>query len=234
MASTINDTYDANCFCTGTSLCLPTQLTTTADPVISCGAVNLKLNGTSTIAATEVPGANKYQFRFTNTAGQPAYARTIAFPTRSFTLTPWYTKPLKAGRTYNVQVHASFDNGATWCDYGPSCTVKISWTPLAPFAEPRGFEAAYTEEPTELLLYPNPTNGDQVRIQLSGIDPELTNATLDITDLFGKRVMSTTLPLNDGALNTSLALPGALADGLYVVTIVTGEQLFTERLMIAR
>ncbi|MBK6754380.1 MAG: T9SS type A sorting domain-containing protein [Flavobacteriales bacterium] len=61
--------------------------------------------------------------------------------------------------------------------------------------------------PTELLLYPNPTNGDQVRIQLSGIDPEITTATLDITDLFGKRVMSTTLPLNDGALNTSLALP---------------------------
>ncbi|MBK7751647.1 MAG: T9SS type A sorting domain-containing protein [Flavobacteriales bacterium] len=214
--------------------CIASQLTTTADPVISCGAVNLKLNGTSTIAATEVPGANKYQFRFTNTAGQPAYARTIAFPTRSFTLTKWLTNPLKAGRTYNVQVRSSFDNGATWCDYGPSCTVKISWTPLAPFAEPRGFEAAYTEEPTELLLYPNPTNGDQVRIQLSGIDPELTTATLDITDLFGKRVMSTTLPLNDGALNTSLALPGALADGLYIVTIVTGEQLFTERLMIVR
>ncbi|MBK9539441.1 MAG: T9SS type A sorting domain-containing protein [Flavobacteriales bacterium] len=155
-------------------------------------------------------------------------------PTRSFTLTKWLTNPLKAGRTYNVQVRSSFDNGATWCDYGPSCTVKISWTPLAPFAEPRGYEAAYTEEPTELLLYPNPTNGDQVRIQLSGIDPELTTATLDITDLFGKRVMSTTLPLNDGALNTSLALPGALADGLYIVTIVTGEQLFTERLMIVR
>ncbi len=216
------------------NMCIPSQLTTTADPVISCGAVNLKLNGTSTIAATEVPGANKYQFRFTNTAGQPAYARTIAFPTRSFTLTPWLTKPLKAGRTYNVQVRASFDNGATWCDYGPSCTVKISWTPLAPFAEPRGFEAAYTEEPTELLLYPNPTNGDQVRIQLSGIDPELTIATLDITDLFGKRVMSTTLPLNEGALNTSLALPGSMADGLYVVTLLIGEQLFTERLMIVR
>ncbi|MBP6696175.1 MAG: T9SS type A sorting domain-containing protein, partial [Flavobacteriales bacterium] len=214
--------------------CIASQLTTTADPVISCGAVNLKLNGTSTIAATEVPGANKYQFRLTNTAGQPAYARTIAFPTRSFTLTKWLTNPLKAGRTYNVQVRSSFDNGATWCDYGPSCTVKISWAPLAPFAEPRGFEAAFTEEPTELLLYPNPTNGDQVRIQLSGIDPELTIATLDITDLFGKRVMSTTLPLNEGALNTSLALPGSMADGLYVVTLLIGEQLFTERLMIVR
>ncbi|MBK6753844.1 MAG: hypothetical protein IPG69_09660 [Flavobacteriales bacterium] len=146
MASTINDTYDANCFCTGIAL-PPPNSPPPPIRVMGCGAVNLKLNGTSTIAATEVPGANKYQFRFTNTAGQPAYARTIAFPTRSFTLTPWYTKPLKAGRTYNVQVHASFDNGATWCDYGPSCAVKIGWTPLAPFAEPRGYEAADTGEP---------------------------------------------------------------------------------------
>ncbi|MBK8341341.1 MAG: T9SS type A sorting domain-containing protein [Flavobacteriales bacterium] len=202
--------------------------------MISCGATNLKFNGTSTISATEVPGANKYQFRFTNTAGQPAYARTIAFPTRSFTLTPWLTKPLKAGRTYNVQVRASFDNGATWCDYGPSCTVKISWTPLTPFAEPRGYEAEYTEEPTELLLYPNPTNGDQVRIQLGGIDPELTIATLDITDLFGKRVMSSTLPINDGELNSVLSLDGDLADGLYILTITVGEYVFNERLVITR
>ena len=215
-------------------LCLPTQLTTTADPVISCGAVNLKFNGTSTIAATEVPGANRYQFRFTNTPGQPAYTRHIAFPSRSFILQKWYTLPLKAGRTYNVVVRASFDNGATWCDWGPSCTVKISWTPLAPFAEPRGMETAYTEEPTELLLFPNPTNGDQVRIELGGIDPELAVASLDITALFGKRVWSTPLPLQDGVLNTSLTLPGDLAGGLYVATIVAGEQLFTERLMIAR
>lgn len=95
-------------------------------------------------------------------------------------------------------------------------------------------ETAYTEEPTELLLFPNPTNGDQVRIELGGIDPELTVASLDITDLFGKRVWSTTLPLQDGVLNTSLTLPGDLAGGLYVATIVAGEQLFTERLMIAR
>ncbi|MBK7270139.1 MAG: hypothetical protein IPI07_11715 [Flavobacteriales bacterium] len=66
------------------------NFTTAGSSAISCGAVNLKLNGTSTIAATEVPGANKYQFRFTNTAGQPAHARTsvFAFPTRSFTPHP--------------------------------------------------------------------------------------------------------------------------------------------------
>lgn len=112
--------------------CIPTQLTAAADPVVSCGAVNLTFDGTSTIAATEVPGADRYQFRFTNIPGQPAYARNIAFPARSFTLTKWSTNPLKAGRTYSVVVRASFDNGATWCDWGPSCTVKVSWAPLPP------------------------------------------------------------------------------------------------------
>ncbi|MBL0044282.1 MAG: T9SS type A sorting domain-containing protein [Flavobacteriales bacterium] len=214
-------------------ICLPSQLTTTADPVITCGAVNLKLNGTSIIAANEVPGANKYQFRFTNIAGQPAYSRNIAFPTRSFTLTKWFTLPLKAGRTYNVIVRASFDNGATWCDWGPSCTVKVSWTPLIPGAEPRDMETVNSLEP-ELHLYPNPNNGDQLRIHLNGTDPDITTVALDITDLFGKRVMTSTLAVQDGELNTVLSLRNDLADGLYIVTITAGERVFNERLVITR
>ncbi|MBL0044402.1 MAG: T9SS type A sorting domain-containing protein [Flavobacteriales bacterium] len=212
--------------------CIASQLTT-ANPVVSCGAVNLKLNGTSIIAANEVPGANKYQFRFTNIAGQPAYSRNIAFPTRSFTLTKWFTLPLKAGRTYNVTVRASFDNGATWCDWGPSCTVKVSWTPLIPGAEPRDMETVNSLEP-ELHLYPNPNNGDQLRIHLNGTDPDITTVALDITDLFGKRVMTSTLAVQDGELNTVLSLRNDLADGLYIVTLTAGERVFNERLVITR
>jgi uncharacterized delta-60 repeat protein len=217
---------------TVTGGCLPTQLTTTADPVISCGAVNLKLDGTSTIAATDVPGANKYQFRFTNIPGQPNYARNIAWPTRSFTLTKWYTNPLKAGRTYNVVVRASFDDGATWCDWGPSCTVKVDWFPLAP-AMVRGMEEGLSTAP-ELLLFPNPTNGDQLRITMHGADPLQTTATLDLVDLFGKRVMTATLPLQDGGMDTVLPMIGELSIGMYIVTITAGGHVFNERLVIAR
>jgi uncharacterized delta-60 repeat protein len=212
--------------------CLPTQLTTTADPVISCGAVNLKLNGTSTIAATDVPGANKYQFRFTNIPGQPNYARNIALPTRSFTLTKWYTNPLKAGRTYDVVVRASFDDGATWCDWGPSCTVKVDWFPLAP-AMVRGMEEGLSDAP-ELLLFPNPTNGDQLRITMHGADPLQTTARIDLVDLYGKRVMTATLPLQDGRLDTVLPMIGELSIGMYIVTITAGDHVFNERLVIAR
>lgn len=209
--------------------CQPTQLTTNANPVVSCGAVNLKFDGSSIIAANEVPGANRYQFRFTNSAGQPFYSRNIAFPTRSFTLTKWYTNPLKAGRTYNVVVRASFDNGATWCDYGPSCTVRISWSPLAP-----GMVRDVEATAPELLVYPNPANGEEVRIRLGGADPALTTATLDLTDLFGKRVMTATLPMQEGELNAMLPLSTDLADGLYLLTITAGEQVLNERVVITR
>jgi hypothetical protein len=180
-----------------------------------------------------VPGANKYQFRFTNIPGQPAYSRNIAWPTRSFTLTKWYTSPLKAGRTYNVVVRASFDNCATWCDWGPSCTVKVSWSPMTPATEPRDMDAVWTGEPA-IELYPNPTNGEQVNIMLSDLDPELASVSLDVTDLFGKRVVSAELALQDGELHTVLPLTRDLAVGLYVVTITAGEQTFNERLVIGR
>jgi uncharacterized delta-60 repeat protein len=213
-------------------LCLPTQLTTTADPVISCAAVNLKFDGTSTISATEVPSANKYQFRFTNIPGQPLYARNIAWPTRSFTLTKWATSPLKAGRTYNVTVRSSFDNGTSWCDWGPSCTVQVSWSPFAP-GMVREMEVAGQEDPA-LRVFPNPTNGQPLHIALSGADPELSTATLDLADLFGKHVMRSTQPLQDGGLNIVFALTGDLADGLYIMTITAGEEVFNERVMISR
>jgi hypothetical protein len=132
-----------------------------------------------------------------------------------------------------VVVRASFDNGATWCDWGPSCTVKVSWTPMTPATEPRDMDAVWTGAP-ELSLYPNPTNGDELNINLSDMDPELTSVSLDITDLFGKRVMTSTLAVQDGGLNTVLPFERELADGLYIVTITAGEQTFNERLVIAR
>ena len=213
--------------------CQPTQLTDTPDPVVSCGATQLDFTGGSIIAANTVPGANKYQFLFTNVTGQPAYARSIAFATPVFILTKWYTMPLKAGRTYNVFVRASFDGGTTYCAYGPSCTVKMSWTPFAPGQGPRSVEATSAEVPQQ-LLYPNPTNGDNLHIGLSGADPEVTTATLDITDIFGKRVMSTVLPIHNGELDVVLSLDIDLPNGLYIATLTAGGDTFNQRFLLDR
>lgn len=217
---------------TGDATCIASQLTTTADPVVSCGAVELKFDGSSTIAATEVPGANRYQFRFTNIPGQPAYARHIAFPTRSFILSKWHTLPLKAGRTYNVVVRASFDNGATWCAWGPSCTVKMSWFPFAPIAQDR-LMAGGGPVPEELVLYPVPNTGDAFFIHPGDAFDGSSAISIDVHDIGGRLMVSRTLAVSAGS-DVRVDLNGALSDGLYIVAITAGDRRSEHRLLIAR
>lgn len=206
--------------------CMPSQLTTTADPAVSCGAMNLVL-GSSTIHATAVPGANKYMFRFTNITGQPAYARNIAVPTRSLAVNNWSTLPMKKGRTYNVQVRASFDNGATYCDYGTSCLIRIANTPGM---QPRVMEDGAMEEAV-FTVYPNPSSDGRFSIRCEGFDEE-EPVIVEAFNLLGDRVASArVIPMADG--NTApVLLDRTLESGVYVLRISIGESVATERLVV--
>ncbi|MBL0044422.1 MAG: T9SS type A sorting domain-containing protein [Flavobacteriales bacterium] len=209
--------------------CLAAQLTTVADPLASCGATGLRLNGTNTLYATEVPGANRYQFKFTNVPGQPAYARNIAMTTRSLLLTAWSTLPLKRNRTYNVQVRSSFDGGVTYCAFGASCTISISSTPSA---QPRSFEAEVGElqEPV-FTVFPNPTADVQFSLLAHGIDAEEPIAT-EVFDLLGMRVANSVTLSSVEGIALPVVLDKPLASGLYVVRITVGESTTTERLVV--
>jgi hypothetical protein len=131
--------------------CQPTQLTTTADPTISCGAGGLVIDGTQAIHANAVPGANRYQFRFT----RPGYTRNIATTTRSLVLTPWATLPLQPGLCYDVVVRSSFDAGYTWCAFGPPCQVCLAVPP----PDAGGRRSMGLDNDAEVVVYPNPGDG---------------------------------------------------------------------------
>lgn len=214
---------------TGTETgCVPSQLTTTADPLTSCGATGLVL-GSSQIHATAVPGANKYMFRFTNIPGQPAYSRNNTSPTRSLAINNWATLPLKKGRTYNVLVRSSFDNGATYCDYGTSCTIRIANTPGA---QPRLAQAC--EEPIDeplFNIYPNPSENGNFNIALNAYDEE-EPMFVEIFDLMGDKVGRTRMFTITEAGTALVVQDRALASGMYLVRITAGESVDTERLII--
>lgn len=132
-------------------------------------------------------------------------------------------------------VDNSFDNGAAWCDRGPSCTVKISWTPMAPFAEPRGMEVSEELDAPELLLYPNPNNGEQVRIAIIGLDPALEQVSLDVFDVNGRKVMVRVLPVSAGSVDQLLELSNGMSSGYYTVRVVSGEfDMATVQLVVQR
>lgn len=209
--------------------CMPTQLTSTADPAISCGAMNLILGG-STIHATEVPGANKYMFRFTSIPGQPAYARNNTSPTRSLAIGKWATLPLKKGRTYNVQVRASFDNGGTWCDFGTSCLIRVGYG--VPPLQQR--DADFEELPMagmDLSLWPNPSSDGNFTLQLDGYDLEEA-LLIEAFDVQGARVaqMRASTPSEAGTID--VRWDHSLEQGLYLVRITHGGAVTTERLVV--
>jgi hypothetical protein len=83
-------------------------------------------------------------------------------------------------------------------------------------------------------MYPNPNRGDQLYLSLDAVEEGVSTVSVDITDMFGKRVSARTIAVTDGFINTVLELEGEMANGLYLVHITAGEQRFTERLVIQK
>ncbi|MBP6573008.1 MAG: T9SS type A sorting domain-containing protein [Flavobacteriales bacterium] len=236
-ANTNNDVIGTNCLCAGTPIgggCQPTQLTTTPDPVVTCNIVNVKLDGTTTLWAYEVPGANRYQFLFTNIPGQPAYSRSIAGPDRSRQLFKWYTTPLKAGRTYRVTVRASFDNGATWCAYGSMCTIRISNQPNAQFRDlEEGDELSPADDDVTLQLFPNPVRDGRVTVNMTGLSVlDEQPVVIDVFDALGRRVHSEQSAAANGELNHVMQMATDIGTGLYTVIVSMGDERYHERIVI--
>ncbi len=204
--------------------CPTTQLNPTAGPLMSCGLTGVLLNGSRTLHAVPVSAANKYQFEFT----KPGYLRKIAMPTSSLVLQTWYTLPLQYNSTYNVRVRVSFDNGATYCAFGPSCTMT---TAAAPHGQNR--ELAFNEEEstTAMRVWPNPNNGENLNLMLGGFTEETTPVEIVITDLFGKTVRSEHIVVEGELLNTVIDLRGQAA-GIYLVNVIGGGQQRTERVIV--
>ena len=210
----------------GVPPCISSQLTTTSDPIVSCGASHLLLNGSSTLWATPVPLANKYQFHFTNNGG-PSYSRNIAVHARSLTLVKWYTSPLKPGRSYNVQVRASFDDGLTWCPFGSSCTISTSY---GPGEEERSFAPATDED--MINIWPNPSNGAELHIAIPGSVDDPGTIRVEVIDAFGRNMLTRILFSEGDPSDVALAFTSPPAKGMYFVKVTHQDQVTTRRLVI--
>jgi tetrahydromethanopterin S-methyltransferase subunit G len=69
-------------------------------------------------------------------------------------------------------------------------------------------------------------------LSLSSVEEGVESINVDIYDSFGKRVAQRTIGVQDGYVNTAIALNGELANGMYLVNIAAGINTYTERLMI--
>lgn len=185
----------------------------------------------------------RYQFRF-RIAGEGVCI--VRPPQTSAQLTLNWSgasgPQLQCSKTYEVDVRVSLDGGTTWC-FGPEVTNqsaacadtedwgKVCSVTIAPCAQLSGSGTSMTlQGEEEITLYPNPNNGEEVYLSMGAVDADVVQ--LDLYDLNGKRVQSHTVPVQDGMVNTAVALEGRLSSGVYVVTIVSGTRTHVDRLVI--
>ncbi len=201
------------------------------DPLECCNKTRLWGTG-NFVHAVWVQGANKYQFRFRLPA--ESYIQVITSNVNFVQLNWTGIPPLTSGKTYQVDVRISKNNGATWCQVpgqwgGDPCTITI----VEPILMQGGVQqlGAATTGIDDLLLWPNPNKGDRLSLLLSSIAANGETVNVDIYDLTGKRVVARVLPTQGEQLNAVLDLPGLRA-GVYLVNITAGGKSWTRRLVI--
>jgi hypothetical protein len=194
----------------------------------SCGVTRAWGSGAANrLVAKAVDGATQYQFRFVNSEVPAGVVRTTTTPVLQLNWTP-----ALANGTYEVQVRA-FKNGA-WCvtslPWGDVCNVTITGSPAS---QSMALPGSGSTADAELVMFPNPNNGDQLTLSLSAVEQGVETVNVDIFDLSGARVVAKVIPVNDGMIFQQMAV-NELASGLYMVTITAGSNRYTERLVISK
>lgn len=205
-------------------------------PYFSCGGARAWGAG-NYVHANPVQGANKYQFRFRREQEGFSVTRTS---NTYFVQLNWGISPLEAGKTYEVDVRASKDGGATWCTafiapelvgaWGPMCTLTITGAQLG------GGLRALPEparEDARMSIFPNPADGGVMLVRIPGAATDESDASLvEIFDLTGKCVLAERVARRSGANELVVDLSGRLGDGMYLVTVRQGATVYTERLVV--
>ncbi|HQV75495.1 MAG TPA: T9SS type A sorting domain-containing protein [Flavobacteriales bacterium] len=208
--------------------CQPTALVNQPNlPEYSCGVVK-QFGGTDKVWAWARPGATRYQFEFT----LPAEGNFLKVVTNTsyFATLNWTVDPLMPGVTYSVRTRISKDQGNTWCAWGDECLVTIS----SNVAGPQGGSSMIAGSPA-LTAYPNPNRGDLIMINITNVGNMVDRVGVEFFDLYGKKVISSTIPAQEGAFTTGLDLSsGSLSSGVYLMRVTAGDYVTTERIVIQR
>ncbi|MBS1581283.1 MAG: choice-of-anchor J domain-containing protein [Bacteroidetes bacterium] len=190
-------------------------------PTHSCG-VSKHFGGSDKIWARPITGATQYRFRFTN-AGE-GFVRIMERPSYVCLLN-WVTLPLQVGATYDVQVDVLVNS--VWSGFcGPTCQVTI----VGPGSRPEARIADTAEG--QLNMWPNPVGDGRVNLRIDGLTEEHQRISVELYDLFGKKVMTQGFENEGPVFNTILHLPNTVAKGVYLVNITINGRTQVQRLSV--
>ncbi|MEZ4760797.1 MAG: T9SS type A sorting domain-containing protein [Flavobacteriales bacterium] len=206
----------------GTDFCLPLS----SQSLISswCDRTDLVYANSTQIYASAQPGASGYQFWMFDPHG--TYSRKVFITTQNLRPTVLVTNPVPADLDLNVRVRALV--GGNYTAFGQACVIRLnSGIGVAQMRDVVFNEGAATN----FVLWPNPNRGEVIYLKLDGLGEEMQNITIDIHDMFGKRVFAQELDNRGDVFNHTIDLGSDLAPGLYLVNLRVSDMLFTQRMV---
>ena len=205
----------------------------------------------SVIAALPwVCGITNWRWRFTEV--NPLTMQTVGLPIEqnrgaaSNYINLGSVAALQFGKTYAVQSAPLFSYTGTSYQWGPVAYMSIigsagmiidasqDVSQDASQDSPKGLPedlASHLSENLELNVYPNPSNGSDLHLNISGIESE--NVIVRVYDSMGCKIQSNRYVV-DGTLQTELNFQQELSDGLYLIEMSSGTTNKSIRLLIAK
>jgi hypothetical protein len=204
--------YGTVCTMTTPSNSVTTQLTNTY--------CNTSQNASNYVYCTSVPGADKYQFKFTE-QGNPSNVLVKIVSTSK--MKPIWLNGLQ-NVNYDVIIRARV--GGQWTSYGTSCTINISGAPMRPIimAHRISEPAEAIAEFPEVSLYPNPGDG-QFKLLLSQEPAQPFNVS--VYNAVGQLVYNK----QHAQSLVSINLIG-MKQGIYIVKVNINKQNITKKMLI--
>jgi len=141
---------------------------------------------------------------------------------------------LQYGKTYSVRTAPILPYTGTNYQWGASVCMSIVGTAgMVADGSQANQQVVRTETANDvnMSLYPNPTHGTDVNINLSGVTSE--NVQIRVVDAMGRQVWSNRYSVS-GVLNTNITFERPLASGLYFVEALFNGEVQTQRLMVQK
>jgi len=219
--------------CTMTTAAQPATALRTAD---QCAA-GPRFRGSIVAALPWVCGATNWRWEFTelDAQSQPVgLPITVNRGAASNYINLGSVLQLQYGKTYSVRTAPILPYTGTDYQWGaPVCMSIVGSAGMVAEGSQANQKALGLETANDvnMSLYPNPTHGTDVNINLSGIDSD--NVQIRVVDAMGRQVWSNRYSVS-GVLNTNITFERPLANGLYMVEAIFNGEVQTQRMMVQK
>ncbi|TVR41351.1 MAG: T9SS C-terminal target domain-containing protein [Cryomorphaceae bacterium] len=188
-----------------------------------CGVTFASVSGL--LIAQSVCSADYYEWEFVNTT--TGITSTAQRPNTGISLN-WngISPPLEPGE---IEIRVRVQQEGVLGDFGPVCNIAIEG-PGMPVPDVASLKSAIQEN---TVIYPNPSSGNEVRLELSGLDEGNHHVAIHVYDVHGKLLLNDGFGHTGSVVSRLIRFNQSLSKGMYMVhVVVDGERFVTEKLVV--